>query len=586
MLGYTLEELNSLSPEAFLHLFHPNDQAAILKHMAEVTHLKKGEVSTIEYRFKSKHKGWVWCLSQDTGYEYDDDENMVSFVGSFIDITEKKQTETDLKKITASYQKLVEKSPLGMHFYTLDDEKRLIFTDANTAASQLLGIDNSQFIGKSIGEAFPPLLQTEVPGRYRDAAEHGVPWTTEQVSYEDENITGAYKIIAFQTSPGSMVAVFDDITERKKAEQAIQKSEELYRLLADTSTDMIARHNEAGVFRYVSPACRTLLGYEPEELIGHSAFEYFHPEDLAKLEENRKKIIMQPINTTVTFRFRKKNGEYTWLETNTHTVFEKETRAVLELHASSRDVSERVKSRQVIQRQNQLLREINSSKDKFFSLLSHDLRSPLSSSSQLLTLLHENIHNYSVEEIGHHIDLVSGTTNNLISLVDDVLLWANALSGRIAFNPQEANFSQVVRETIDIIKTCASAKNISINLVDTHNTQLFADVNMLKAILRNLLSNAIKFSNRGGQINIQVDQDEANTRISVIDYGIGMTPKVKAKLFDIAESSSQLGTEDEKGTGMGLIICKEFIDKHKGTIKVESNLGEGTTFTIELPNKQ
>ncbi len=585
ILGYTLEELNSMSPEAFLNLFHPNDQEVIVKHMSLVSKLKKGEVRAIEYRFKSKHKGWIWCLSQDTGYEYDDEGNMLSFVGSFIDVTKQKQAETALTEITHSYQKLVEKSPLGMHFYSLDDNNQLVFESANPAASKLLGIDNSQFIGKTIGEAFPPLLQTEVPKRYSDAAEHGITWTTEQVSYEDEKIAGAFEVIAFQTKPGSMVAIFDDITERKKAEDELTKSEELFRVLADTSTDMIARHDETGVFLYVSPACRILLGYEPEELLGHSAFEFFHPDDLVELQKNRERIIEQPVNTTVTFRFRKKNGEYTWFETNTHTIFDEKTGAVKELHGSSRDVSEKVKSRQLIQQQNQLLEGLNASKDKFFKILSHDLKSPLSSFSQLLNLLNNNMSDYSLEKIGHYISLISSSANNLVSLVDDVIMWASSQSGKIPFKPQEVSVNQVVQETIDILEATASAKNISIDLIDTNNSKLSADVDMLKTILRNLITNAIKFTHRGGQIDIKVEQDELNTEISVSDNGSGMTPDVKAKLFDISEFISKPGTEDEKGTGIGLVLCKEFVDRHNGDIWVESEINNGSTFSFTIPIK-
>lgn len=586
MLGYTLENLNSMSPETFFDLFHPDDQTAFTNHISEIPKLKKGEVSTIEYRFKSKNKGWLWCLSQDTGYEYDEEGNMISYIGSLINITEQKQTETSLKEITKSYKELVENSPLGMHFYTLNDKNQLIFESANPAASKLLGTDNSQFIGKTIEEAFPLLLKTDVPEKYRNAAANGIHWTTEQIAYEDEKIIGAFKVTAFQTKPGSMVAVFDDITEQKKAECSVKKSEELYRLLADTSTDMIALHNEAGVFLYVSPACRTLLGYEPEDLLGHSAFEFFHPEDLTKIENNRKKIIEQPIHTTITFRFRKKNGEYTWLETNTHTVFEEQTGAVIELHASSRDVSERVEAEQLIQQQYHLLQELNASKDKFFSILSHDLRSPISSICSLLDVLNENIFNYKIEKIERYISALANSANNLISLVDDILMWANSQSGRIPFNPEVVHLTKVAQDTVNIIKASASAKNISINIIDANNIKLLADVNMLKTILRNLISNAIKFTNKGGQIDIKVEQDKANTTITVIDNGVGMTPDLKAKLFDITESISITGTDNEKGTGIGLVICKEFIDKHNGSIWVDSNLGKGSTFSFKLPINQ
>ena len=119
-----------------------------------------------------------------------------------------------------------ENSPLGMHFYKLNNNDQLIFVGANPAADKLLGVDNSQFIGKTIEEAFPPLIKTEVPERYRDTAAKGVPWSTEQIIYDDTQITGAFDVRAFQTTPGNMVAIFADITERKLAEVELQHTKE------------------------------------------------------------------------------------------------------------------------------------------------------------------------------------------------------------------------------------------------------------------------------------------------------------------------------------------------------------------------
>jgi len=232
-----------------------------------------------------------------------------------------------------------------------------------------------------------------------------------------------------------------------------------------------------------------------------------------------------------------------------------------------------------------LLEGLNASKDKFFKILSHDLKSPLSSFSQLLNLLNNNMSDYSLEKIGHYISLISSSANNLVSLVDDVIMWASSQSGKIPFKPQEVSVNQVVQETIDILEATASAKNISIDLIDTNNSKLSADVDMLKTILRNLITNAIKFTHRGGQIDIKVEQDELNTEISVSDNGSGMTPDVKAKLFDISEFISKPGTEDEKGTGIGLVLCKEFVDRHNGDIWVESEINNGSTFSFTIPIK-
>ena len=178
-----------------------------------------------------------------------------------------KEPEDTAAESELKFQNIIESSPMGIHMYQLNPDGQLIFTGANPAADRILGINNEQFVGKTIEEAFPPLVNTEVPERYRKACESGESWQTEQIEYQDEKIRGAFEVHAFQTSPGNMAAMFFDITERKRAEEKLKKSEIKYRQLFEKSTDaLFVVEKSSGRYLDANAAAEELTGYSMTDL--------------------------------------------------------------------------------------------------------------------------------------------------------------------------------------------------------------------------------------------------------------------------------------------------------------------------------
>jgi two-component system sensor histidine kinase/response regulator len=229
------------------------------------------------------------------------------------------------------------------------------------------------------------------------------------------------------------------------------------------------------------------------------------------------------------------------------------------------------------------LKKLNSDKDRFMSILAHDLKGSFNTLLGYSELLTENVRIYNIDKIENQIGIISKTANNSYDLLEDILGWARAQSGKFPYSPKELNLKNVSDDVVESISSNAKAKSITISVSPNNDFEIFADVNMLKTILRNLVSNAIKFTHKGGKIDILAEKDNSSVIVSVSDNGVGMDQETMAKLFDTSQNHSTNGTESEKGTGLGLLLCKEFVEKHGGKIWVESELGKGSAFKFTLP---
>src|SRR5664280_261297 len=229
------------------------------------------------------------------------------------------------------------------------------------------------------------------------------------------------------------------------------------------------------------------------------------------------------------------------------------------------------------------LLQLNSDKNRFISILAHDLRSPFSGLLGLSEVLIEDIRRLSTEEIEDIANNINKSAKSSFKLLENILSWARAKQGKIPFDPQILSFTNNCEDAVDVLNPIAKAKNIKIDFSTGDHINVFADVDMFKAVLRNLVSNAIKFTNPGGTISITAKQMNSNITISVSDNGIGIAPLNLMKLFEMAKVSTTKGTAEETGTGLGLLLCKEFVEKHGGKIWVESEVGKGSDFKFTLP---
>lgn len=247
------------------------------------------------------------------------------------------------------------------------------------------------------------------------------------------------------------------------------------------------------------------------------------------------------------------------------------------------DISERKKAQRAAKKSSGQLKILNNTKDKLFSIIAHDLRSPFSSILGFSEMLIENIENIEIAETKKYLKYINTSANNTYNLLDNLLNWAKSQTGQINAKPEHSNLALLVNKVFEILAPNAKLKHISLNYIPSDEFIVYADINMLRTIFRNLISNAIKFTHPEGKINIIAIQNHNFLEITISDNGVGMDQARLNNLFKLRTNSTTPGTAREKGSGLGLILCKEFIEMHGGKIWVTSQLGKGSHFTFTLP---
>ncbi len=229
------------------------------------------------------------------------------------------------------------------------------------------------------------------------------------------------------------------------------------------------------------------------------------------------------------------------------------------------------------------LRLLNATKDKFFSIIAHDLKNPFNSLLGFSELLKNDFESYNTEEVKRFIGIIYESSKHGFDLLENLLQWSRSQTGRIAFLPDLVSLRDIINGSVDLLKSSADNKEIKIYNELKDELEVFGDIEMLSTVFRNLISNAIKFTPRNGRIKIKSKRNSKTVEVSVIDTGVGISEEKIPDLFRIDRQVSTFGTANEKGTGLGLILCKEFIDKHKGRIKVTSERKNGSEFKVILP---
>lgn len=386
-----------------------------------------------------------------------------------------------------------------------------------------------------------------------------------------------YPIFNRADEVSSFVIIRVDITMQQNAHEALRQRDAMLSALINATTESAMLLDSNGKILMANETVAKRFNMTIEEFIGQYLFDLMS----IKGAEDRKRHMEYVVNTGIPIRF-EENRDDQIFDNSIYPVFDKEGK-VIQLAVFASDITKRKKAEEEIKQMNNKLLESNSTKDKFFSIISHDMRSPFQGLLGFSQILLDEYDELTEEEKKHYITNIREISKNSFKLLENLLQWSRLQTGNFEFNPKVFNIAEEIEPTLLLLKNTAQNKEIAVESFIKPRAHIMADKNMLNTIVRNLVSNAIKFTNPGGKISLFSNELNDAIVFTVKDDGIGMSQEKLEMLFKPVKNISTLGTANERGTGIGLLLCKEMIEKHNGEIWVESEEGKGTSFHFTMP---
>ena len=574
MLGYDAEQFKHYSD--FTNLLHPEDYEKAMQAMKDhLSGMKKDY--DVEYRLKKSDGEYLWFRDIGKITEWGDG-NFIKLTGVVIDIHEKKITELAYIESKKLLDTIIDAIAAPVFYKDING----VYIGCNPAFCKFIGFEKNQIIGKTVYDLYPK-EQADV---YNNADQvliqnkEGIQVYESIITGNDGNIKYVVFHKALYYGPDNeirgIVGALIDITPIRKYEKELKDSEEKFRSYINHSPYGVFIADENGNYIEVNQTSTQITGYSIQELLSMNLADLCDKNDLNyyKYEFERVKL-----NGTAysELKFLRKVGEERYW--SIASVKLSDSRYL----AYTIDITDRINADNAIRESEKQLAEANAAKDKFFSIIAHDLRSPFSGFIGLSELLMKDYESISINELKSITRAIHNSANSLYNLLNELLLWSQTQTGSIPFKPENTDLNEIIQNNTFLLSSGARNKNITIREHLSKNLTAFCDRNMIMTVVRNLLSNAIKFTPEGGEINIGIEKNGDFLEVFVQDNGIGISEYNISKLFKIDIHYYTYGTRNEKGTGLGLILCKEFIEKHGGKIWVVSEKGKGSRFAFTLP---
>jgi len=391
-------------------------------------------------------------------------------------------------------------------------------------------------------------------------------------------------------SPLGILVMIEDITNRKKAEEALKISEEKYKNILSSLSDNVVTLDDQCHVRYVN---HVSPGNRNKGVVGSNWMLALDHNDCGRVSQVITDALENGVPNEIEFQIKDTLNEKKWLQLRSARFYDGNVPNVVLI---ARDITRRKQSEdelasyrehleEIVKERTLELERLNATKDKLFSIIAHDLKNPFAVLHSSAELLMVHLDRNDIEKAKLKAAMIIDSSKLGHTLLQNLLDWSQSQIGNIKFKPIYLKLDRLVAETISMVESQAYEKGIEITNAIESEITVFADIDLLQVVIRNLITNSIKFTGKGGFICVKAVSRDGDIVVSVVDSGVGMSGEKVEQLFRIDTKNTTKGTNDETGSGLGLILCKEFVEKHGGCIWVESSLGEGSSFKFTIPQK-
>ncbi|TVQ96822.1 MAG: PAS domain S-box protein [Desulfovibrionales bacterium] len=582
--GYTEDELER---KTFRDLTHPDDLDSDLKF---VQRMLAGEIETyqMEKRYFHKNGSIVWGVLA-VSLVWDDQGAPLHFISQIEDITDRKRAEEALRESLTRYDELVANVPVGVYIVWIRANGHLEFEYVSNRWCEIHQLKREDALADVMmaNNQVHPDERNAFLVRNQESFRDRIPFSWEGRFFIGDGNLRWLRMestpIVFDNGDIRWFGVTSDITDRKQVEEILAKQKQI----------MVQAEELAGLGSWewdikndtwlLSENWKRIHGVPDIQLTTHQLIPIAHPEDRPAIEEAFAKAVEEAKDYDIEHRIvRQDTGEVRHVHAKGIVEVNNAGNPIAVVGAVQ-DITERKRADEIIRAINEQLQLANTEKDKLFSIIAHDLRSPMSGLVVSAQMLAEQPDIFSEKNFGFIATELHKNAQSTFELLEDLLQWARLSQGGINCEPTPCSLNELMNMGLSTAQGLANKKKISLRLEIAPDLTVLADQPMIKAVVRNILFNAIKFTPRGGEIVIRAWQEGRNVTLAIQDNGIGMDEQVLSSVFALGGKKQRRGTEGEKGTGLGLVLCKEFIEQHGGQIWVESEVGKGTTVFFTLP---